>query len=143
MYSFAKPLKTSTACDLNARLYGAAGKPVSTAKGRSKCPYSRQRVDNCDVTLQHHTATSIGNDAQARMINPTESRPNPTHPPSHLAIVLVWPSSFPTSAPVATSHNRMLLSSEPETTCLPSGENATLRIVCHVFIRKAAKDVHT
>ncbi len=38
-----------------------------------------------------------------------------------------WPrSGSPTGWPVAASHNRSVLSSEPETMRWPSGENATL-----------------
>ena len=36
-----------------------------------------------------------------------------------------WPSSVCSAVPVAASQSRTVLSSEPETTCLPSGEKAT------------------
>ena len=36
-----------------------------------------------------------------------------------------WPSSVYSIAPVAVSQNRTVLSSEPDMTCLPSGETAT------------------
>jgi hypothetical protein len=38
---------------------------------------------------------------------------------------LVWPSSVCSGFPVAASQSRTVMSYEPETTCVPSGEKAT------------------